>query len=123
MANAFAVALGGAIGALLRYYVGLGLNNKGALPWGTLAVNLVGSLLIGFLALYAMKQKWSEPWALFAVTGVLGGFTTFSAFSLENLQLLQDGKPALALVYALGSVALGLLLAWSGFQLAQRLAA
>lgn len=120
MAAAVAVAFGGAVGALLRYYVGLWLHRP-EFPWGTLAVNLAGSFLIGFLFLCAAKQKWAEPWTLFAITGVLGGFTTFSAFSLENLQLLQDGKPALAITYALASVALGLLLAWAGFQIAGRL--
>jgi CrcB protein len=120
VANALAVALGGAVGALLRYYIGLSLNSRGVLPWGTLTVNLAGSFLIGLLVLLSVKQKWAEPWYLFAITGLLGGFTTFSAFSMENLQLVQDGKPALALVYALGSPALGLLLAWLGFTLAQR---
>lgn len=120
MAAAVAVAFGGAVGALLRYYIGLGLNQKGVLPWGTLTVNLLGSFLIGLLVLLSVKQKWADPWYLFAVTGVLGGFTTFSAFSFENLQLLQDGKPALAMAYGLGSPALGLLLAWLGFTLAQR---
>lgn len=122
MANAIAVAVGGALGALARYWVGLELNNKGTVPWGTLTVNLVGSLLIGFLALWIAKRQLPETWSLLLVTGVLGGFTTFSAFSLENLQLLQDGKIALAFAYSLGSVTAGLLLAYAGFALAQRVA-
>jgi CrcB protein len=121
VASALAVALGGAIGALARYWIALALDTKGAIPWGTLLVNLAGSLLIGFVVLASTKNKWAEPWFLFAVTGVLGGFTTFSAFSMENLQLLQSGRLALALAYGLGSVALGLALAWAGFVLAQRL--
>jgi CrcB protein len=118
--GAFAVAVGGACGALLRYYAGLWLN-RAEFPYGTLAVNLVGSFLIGFLVLYALRQKWPDPAYLFAVTGVLGGFTTFSAFSFENLEMVQDGKLGLAFGYALGTVVLGLALAWCGFALAQKI--
>jgi CrcB protein len=121
MAAALAVALGGAVGALLRYYAGLWLNG-GALPWGTLAVNLVGSFAIGFVVLWSVRREWPDPAYLLCVTGVLGGFTTFSAFSFESLELLQAGKLGLAAGYSLGSVVLGLLLAWLGFALAQRIA-
>lgn len=116
----WAVALGGACGAVLRWSIGLWLN-RGEFPYGTLLVNLVGSFVIGFVVLWALRHKWPEPAYLFVVTGVLGGFTTFSAFSLENLQLVQDGKLALAMLYGLGSPALGLLLAFVGFSIAQRL--
>lgn len=120
MATALAVAVGGACGALLRYFAGLWLN-RADFPYGTLAVNLIGSFVIGFIVLYAARQKWAEPATLFAVTGVLGGFTTFSAFSQENLRMLQEGKVGMALGYALGSVVLGLFLAWFGFALAQKI--
>ena len=118
-----AVAVGGALGALLRYGVGLFFIKRlgEGFPWGTLAVNLVGSFLIGFIALYAVERKWSDPAYLFAVTGCLGGFTTFSAFSGENLYLIQEGRFGQAVVYGFGSVLAGLLLAWGGFALAQKL--
>ncbi len=121
MANALAVAIGGAAGALLRYYIGLWLNG-GQLPYGTLLVNLLGSFLIGFLAIYIYKQRWVEPVFLFSITGVLGGFTTFSAFSFENMELVQAGKFGLAAAYSLGTVLLGTVLAWFGFALAQKIA-
>jgi CrcB protein len=111
--SALAVALGGAIGALLRYGVGLWLN-RGDLPWGTFAVNLLGSFLIGCIVFWSARQNWPQNAVLFAVTGVLGGFTTFSAFSLENLQLVQSGRPGLALLYGLASPALGLVMAYLG---------
>lgn len=119
MANALAVALGGAAGALLRYLVGLSLNRE-SFPWGTLLVNLLGSLLIGLFVALAVRQKWAEPWQLFAVTGVLGGFTTFSAFSIENLRMVQEGRIGMALAYGLGSIIAGLALAWVGMSLLQQ---
>jgi CrcB protein len=77
--------------------------------------------VIGLVVFYGAKQSWSQGASLFVVTGVLGGFTTFSAFSLENLQLVQDGKVGLALVYGFGSPVIGLALAYCGFLLAQKL--
>lgn len=118
--NALLVALGGAIGALSRYGISL-LMNRGSFPWGTLCVNLIGSFVIGLVVFCGAKQSWSQGALLFVVTGILGGFTTFSAFSLENLQLIQDGKIGQALAYGLGSTAIGLFLAYCGFLLAQKL--
>ncbi len=99
MAGALLVFLGGGIGALLRY--GLALAAPG--PLTTLAINAVGSFAIGLLLAAP-----SGPLRLFLVVGLLGGFTTFSAFSLEALQLWQRGQSALALAYVLGSVLLSL---------------
>ncbi|MEL6478939.1 MAG: fluoride efflux transporter CrcB, partial [Pseudomonadota bacterium] len=103
------VAAGGALGASARFLVGhwaLRLLGPG-FPWGTLLVNVLGSLAMGVLAVVLMERAgaWAR-WAPFAMTGVLGGFTTFSAFSLDVLSLIERGKPALAMAYIAGSVLL-----------------
>lgn len=106
------VAAGGALGSVLRYLVSLGslaLLGPG-FPWGTLAVNVVGSALIGAAAAAGLEG----PARLLVVTGILGGFTTFSAFSLET-GVLFERSPALAALYVAASVGLGLCafaLAW-----------
>jgi CrcB protein len=99
------VAAGGALGSVLRYAVSvLMVASLGAgFPWGTLAVNVLGSTAIGALAALGVEGGWR----LLLVTGLLGGFTTFSAFSLEAA-LLWERAWWLALVYVLASVALGL---------------
>lgn len=110
-----AIALGGALGSVLRYAVQSALRPvSGGFPWGTLTVNLVGSFLIGLCAALAERQggSWIRPWLM---VGVLGGFTTFSAFSLENVHLLRGGQLALTFAYLLASVAGGLILAWLGY--------
>ncbi len=110
--NLLMVAAGGAIGACLRF-----LTNHWALrllgpafPWGTFAVNVVGSLLMGVIAVVMMEKfpgSWGR-WAPFAMTGVLGGFTTFSAFSLDVVMLYEKGRIATAAAYIGGSVALSI---------------
>lgn len=89
--NALAVAGGAAIGALLRWWLGLGLNAVWPmLPLGTLMANWIGGYLIGVLAaLVSLSAGISEPMRLFLITGLLGGLTTFSTFSLEAVTLLQ----------------------------------
>ncbi len=102
------VMLGGAIGAGLRYHIGrLAIANLGpSFPWGTWAVNLLGALFMGVLAgLLIREGAGGEPLRLFLGVGVLGGFTTFSAFSLELVAMLQRGDYAVGLAYALSSVA------------------
>ena len=99
------VGLGGALGACARY--GLGRLVGGSLwPSATFAVNLLGGLLMGLLAGWLAARGGSEGARLFLGVGVLGGFTTFSAFSLELWLLLEKGAWGLALTYALGSVIL-----------------
>jgi fluoride exporter len=95
------VALGGAFGAVLRYLMVVAVGA----PLGTLAVNVVGSFAIGvlFVALGAR-----EGWQLFLMTGILGGFTTFSAFSLDTLKLIEAGQTLQAAAYVGGSVCLSL---------------
>jgi len=119
-ATLVAVALGGALGALLRTFVSGGLQGMlgPAFPWGTLGVNVSGSFLMGIL--FAAVQRGTIPpefQALLAV-GLLGSFTTFSAFSMETLTLLQEGAWIRAVTYAAGSVVLGLGAVAAGFALA-----
>lgn len=121
MRNVLLVFLGGGIGSVLRYFTLLGaarLWPKAVFPWGVFAANILGSFALGFLfALPAMKEKGSGPW-LFAATGVLGGYTTFSTFANDSWLLLVDHHSWLALLNALGSVVLGISAAalgwWAG---------
>ncbi|MGI8944319.1 MAG: fluoride efflux transporter CrcB [Qipengyuania sp.] len=108
------VALGGAIGAVLRYQMGrgmtalLGAPAMSVFPWATLAINTLGSMLMGFLAgwLFTRGGGASEEMRLLLGVGVLGGFTTFSAFSLEVVLLIERGQLSFALLYVILSVAL-----------------
>ncbi|HWV16300.1 MAG TPA: fluoride efflux transporter CrcB [Cellvibrio sp.] len=118
------IAMGGALGSIARFaavgYFTPMLNYR--FPIGTFIVNMVGSLLIGIAYVLLIERTLlSAEWRLFFITGVLGGFTTFSAFSLEMLQLWQEGQVFASMVYAVSSVALGLLFAYIGMQLAQKL--
>ena len=118
MPNLLYVMAGGAIGAGLRFEVGrLALRQLGpGFPWGTLIVNLAGGLAMGLVAgLGARAAGVSEGARLFLAVGVLGGFTTFSAFSLELLTMIERGELVVALLYAAGSVVAGLALAAAGF--------
>jgi CrcB protein len=102
-----AIALGGALGSMVRYAAVSWLTPSTGLrfPLGTFAVNLLGAFLIGVVYVLLTKKFALAPeWRLFFMTGLLGGFTTFSAFSLETLQLLQSGHWLTAISYALGSV-------------------
>jgi CrcB protein len=118
------VALGGALGSVLRWVVS-GLVQRAVasgFPWGTVAVNAAGSLLIGLVAAVALERALVSPATrLFLIPGLLGGFTTFSAYSYETLALLRDGQWGAAAGYALGSVAIGLAAAAAGFALGSRL--
>lgn len=115
------VGLGGMLGAMLRYLMALAvlawpLGER--FPLATLLINIAGCLLIGLLAGLVERQGWpGELWRLFLMVGVLGGFTTFSAFGLETISLLQRDALALALFYVGGSVLGGLLAVWLGLKL------
>ena len=98
MTGLFPVMIGGALGAGARYLVGLVLSS----PWSTLAVNLLGGLAMGLLI--GTLARDSESWRLFAGVGVLGGFTTFSAFGLESWGMIERGHYPMAAVYATASV-------------------
>lgn len=120
MTHILLVAAGGAIGSVLRYLVGLWtLRSFGpAFPWGTLTVNITGSFLIGVLAeAIARKFGASVEMRVFLITGILGGYTTFSAFSLDAMTLLERGEPVTALIYVASSVLLSALAVFAGLAL------
>jgi len=113
MQSALIVFLGAGLGGVLRHGVNTGCARLCgmAFPWGTLTVNVVGSLLMGLIAgwlTFRSGEGWAQPLRLFLLTGILGGFTTFSAFSLDAALLWERGEPALAGAYVLGSVILSL---------------
>jgi CrcB protein len=117
--NPLAVAVGAALGALLRWQAGLVLNARWAgFPLGTLVVNLVGGLLVG-AALEWFGRQPHELFKLLLVTGFLGGLTTFSAFSGESLALLRHGELALAAAHTLAHVLGALFAAWLGMKAVQ----
>ena len=110
------VAMGGALGSLGRYAVGLAATWAGtSFPLGTLLVNVLGCFLIGL----ALAAGWAsdQPLRLLLVTGFLGGFTTFSAFGGETIELFRAAAPARALLNIGANVLLGLLATWLGFSL------
>jgi fluoride exporter len=117
--NTALVMLGGAIGAAARYQLGgwAGRAFGPGFPWGTLLVNVTGGLLIGLL--FARNE--SEPARLLLGVGVLGGFTTFSAFGLETVQLFERGAVATALTYVLASVIGALFATFIGLALGRAL--
>lgn len=114
------VALGGALGSVARFKLSgwvLHYTPGWRFPLGTFVVNLAGCLVVGVLAGLAVKQSTFSPEArLFLFTGLLGGFTTFSAFGLETLLLMKRGAVLPALANVVLSVGLGLTLAWLGYQ-------
>ena len=119
------VALGGAIGASLRFLSGaVILRAMGSgFPYGTMFVNIVGSFLMGFLAFYMLERMDGSfsRFAPFLLTGLLGGFTTFSAYSLDALYLLERGRYASASVYMGGSVVLAIGALFLGMTIARSL--
>ncbi len=116
--NFLLVGLGGALGSMLRYVFYLAITVK-QFPLATFAVNIIGSFIIGaVLALSLKDDLFLNNWKLFLATGICGGFTTFSAFSLENITLLQNEKYFIALVYIVSSIVLGIAAAWLGFMAA-----
>lgn len=119
-----AVAMGGALGAVLRWLVGVAfIRALGAgFPWGTFAVNVAGGFAMGlFVALLSARGALAAPLGLFLTTGLLGGFTTFSAFSLELTTMVDRGAGATAAVYAAASVTLSLAAVMLGRNLARAL--
>lgn len=123
--NYLLVFIGGGLGASLRHTVNVGCARACGLnfPYGTFVVNITGSLVMGIIAGYlALKGEASQPWRLFIMTGVLGGYTTFSAFSLDAVTLYQRGEIGLALFYVVGSVALSIAGLFAGLALARHFA-
>lgn len=118
-ASLLLIALGGAIGSVLRALAGWAVPG-GRLPWGTICVNIAGSLLIGWLmARIAAADESGMRMHSFWVVGVCGGFTTFSAFSWQTLEQMQKGQWLAAVANVVLSVAACLLATWLGWRLAQ----
>jgi CrcB protein len=114
MNSTFIVFLGGGIGAAIRHLVNQAVGRVAGtdFPFGIMAINISGSLVMGLAAGYfAFKasDSWSDTARLFMTTGVLGGYTTFSAFSLDTMVLWERGEPGLAVAYVLGSVVLSII--------------
>jgi CrcB protein len=105
------VFFGAGIGGAFRHAINLAMLRLGwvSFPAGTMTINVIGSCLMGVIAEYfAMRSQLPQQWRLFLTTGILGGFTTFSAFSLEAALLYERGRTGLALVYVVGSVILSI---------------
>ncbi len=122
MTGIVAVALGGGIGALARYGLAIGAARISAVefPLGTFLANILGCLLIGFFWGCFEKVHISHEFRLFLFTGFLGGFTTFSTFARESVQLLKVGEPYHAIGYIVASNLVGLTMVLAGFILANR---
>ena len=110
------VALGGAAGSMLRYSFSF-LIRSGSFPFATLMINVIGSFLLGVIMAYADKTPSGFPWKQLLGIGLCGGFTTFSAFSLESLTLLKQQQYHLLIAYLCASFSLGIGGAWLGYQL------
>ncbi len=124
MLHLIAIAAGGALGSLARYgmssavYAWLGRG----FPWGTLAVNLLGSFLMGLLFVLLIERlSWAPEWRGAILIGFLGAFTTFSTFSIETLNLLEEGAMMAAFLNMVVSVWLCVLLCWAGVILGRSL--
>lgn len=115
LSNWMLVALGGALGAVLRFYISESMPDAD-FPWATLSVNLVGSLLLGAVTAATLSNALSEPQALLLGVGLLGAFTTMSTFSVETITLMEAGQWRLAGAYVVVSGVIGPLLAWVGWK-------
>jgi CrcB protein len=115
--NFLLVGVGGGLGAMLRFLVYLSFRNSN-FPYATLLINIAGSFVIGFVIAFGLKEiNFPTSLKLFLTTGICGGFTTFSAFSIENVELLQAGRYNAAFFYIIASMCLGIAAAWLGFKL------
>jgi fluoride exporter len=124
MSKYFVVLVGGGLGAVARFALGTVVARfySGTFPAGTFLINVTGSFLIGVLmTLFLNRPTLNASWRLFVVTGILGGYTTFSSFEWEALMTLRTGAAAISLLYIGSSVVLGLGAAWVGFILANKL--
>lgn len=123
MNHIIAIAAGGAVGALLRFWVSTGIYSLlgRGFPYGTLTVNVLGCWLMGFLSVFMLERIPSVEWRAALLIGVLGAFTTFSTFSLETLNLLENGEASKALLNIFISISVCLFATWLGMLLARQL--
>jgi CrcB protein len=122
----WAIAVGAAAGGVSRFYLATAVQQRlgASFPWGTLLINLTGSLLLGFIIRYALASPAvSLEMRAMLTTGFCGGYTTFSTYSYETAVMLEEGQFGRASLYALGSVVLALLGTFAGFMLARELIA
>ena len=121
MIKIISMAAGGVSGTILRYVVSgmIQRDSQGLFPWGTLGVNLIGSFIIGLLWGLFEDMAVSANVRAFLLIGLLGSFTTFSTFALENVHLLRDGEVKLAVINVLISNLLGVTLAFGGYMAAR----
>jgi fluoride exporter len=122
--NYLLVFVGGGIGSSLRHTINVLCARciGTAFPYGTFIINITGSTIMGLIAGYlAFRGEASQPWRLFLMTGVLGGYTTFSAFSLDAVLLYERGQLGLAAFYVLGSVAFSIAGLFAGLALMRHL--
>ncbi|HVY00901.1 MAG TPA: fluoride efflux transporter CrcB [Pseudorhodoplanes sp.] len=119
------VFLGGGIGAALRHFINIAAARfvASAFPYGTFFINVTGSFVMGMVAAYfAFKGDASQHWRLFLTTGILGGYTTFSTFSLDAALLYERGEASLCLLYVAGSVVLSIAGLFAGLALVRHFA-
>ena len=117
MSNLLAVAIGGATGSVMRYFITLLFTRQHTFPYGTLLVNVTGSFLVGLLMAYFLKNTGlNDSVKLLLVTGFCGGFTTFSALQWEMFTLLREGRLGLAFSYIVVSFIAGLVAVYVGFK-------
>ena len=121
--NYLLLALGGALGTLWRYAVTVGVNERtGVGPWGTFAVNISGSLLIGFLAItLGDRFEVSDDVRRFVIVGILGGYTTFSTLAWDTARFIETGEAGRAVLNGVGSLVAGVIAVFAGMALARAL--
>jgi CrcB protein len=123
--NYLLVFIGGGLGSTLRHIINMVTPRVigTGFPYHTFIINITGSIVMGLIAGYlAFKSEASQPWRLFLMTGILGGYTTFSAFSLDAAMLYERGEIGLALFYVLGSVVFSIAGLFAGLALVRHLA-
>lgn len=122
MSKYFYIAVGGALGAIARYWVGSAIASRlGAkFPYGTFVINISACIIIGFSLTYLGKRAELNPaWRYLIPTGFVGAYSTFSTYEWETLSSLRDGAFSLAALYAIGSLIVGLVAVWGGAVLAE----